>query len=281
MAITSTSANSASSPDTALVRTFGISLGIATHVVFVTTVVFLYDYLANGVQRRSPNWFVVDLLLALQFAIVHSLLLHPSVKRRLTRRWIKNEWYGLFFCLATCAGLGLVFWAWQSTQTTIWELHGTARLGMRIASWGSWAMLFYSLHLSGLGYQTGLTPWWYWLRKVAPPRRKFPTNSLYRFLRHPVYLSFLGLIWFTPDMTLDHALLTAVWTVYIFVGSYLKDERIAFYSGDAYRIYQSRVPGYPFFPGPLGRRVASYSDETATMTDSTVANSSPSIRKAA
>lgn len=281
MAIISTSANSPSSPDRVLVRIFGIFLGVATHVAFVTTVVFLYDYLANGVQRRSPNWFAADLLLALQFAIVHSLLLHPSVKRQLTRRWIKNEWYGLFFCLATCAGLGLVFWTWQSSQTVVWELHGTARLGMRIAFWCSWAMLLYSLHLSGLGYQTGLTPWWYWLRKVAPPRRNFPTNSLYRFLRHPIYLSFLGLIWFTPDMTLDHALLTAVWTVYIFVCSYLKDERIAFFSGNAYRIYQSQVPGYPFFPGPLGRRVASQSDETATMTDSVVPNSSPSIRKVA
>ncbi|MCA9200504.1 MAG: hypothetical protein KDA87_23355 [Planctomycetales bacterium] len=281
MTTISTSANLSSSTDSALVRAFGIFLGIATHLVFITTVVYLYDYLANGVQRRSPNWIVIDTLLALQFAIVHSLLLHPAVKRQLTRRWIKNEWYGLFFCLVTCAGLGLVFWAWQSSQTAIWELHGTARLGMRIAFWTSWAMLFYSLQLSGLGYQTGLTPWWYWLRKVAPPRRNFPTNSLYRILRHPIYLSFLGLIWFTPNMTLDHALLTSVWTIYIFVGSYLKDERLAFYSGNAYRIYQSQVSGYPFFPGRLGRIVRSNSDQDVTMPKSLVVNSSPSIRKAA
>jgi protein-S-isoprenylcysteine O-methyltransferase Ste14 len=79
------------------------------------------------------------------------------------------------------------------------------------------------------------------------------THSLYRFLRHPIYLSFLGLIWFTPRMSLDHVLLTGVWTAYIFIGSYLKDERLAFYVGSPYREYQTRVPGYPLFFGALGR----------------------------
>ncbi len=56
-------------------------------------------------------------------------------------------------------------------------------------------------------------------------------------------------------MTLDHAVLTLLWTVYLFVGSYLKDERLAFYMGEEYRLYESRVPGYPFLKrGPLGLR---------------------------
>ena len=72
---------------------------------------------------------------------------------------------------------------------------------------------------------------------------------------HPVYLSFLGLIWFTPVMTADHAVLTGVWSSYIFVGSCLKDRRLLFYLGDGYRTYQAAVPGYPGMPmGPLARR---------------------------
>ena len=125
---------------------------------------------------------------------------------------------------------------------------------MQVAFGLSWAALLYSLSLTGLGYQTGLTHWLYWLRRQRLPRREFEPRGAYRWLRHPVYLSFLGLVWFTPRMTLDHALLTGVWTVYIFVGSYLKDQRLAHYLGERYRAYQRRVAGYPLLPwGPLGK----------------------------
>ena len=79
-------------------------------------------------------------------------------------------------------------------------------------------------------------------------------QSVYRFLRHPVYLSFLGLVWFVPVVTLDRAVLIGVWTVSISVGSVLKDRRLLFYLGDEYRRYQADVPGYPGMPfGPLAR----------------------------
>ena len=69
-----------------------------------------------------------------------------------------------------------------------------------------------------------------------------------------MYLSFLGLVWFTPCMTYDRVVLTAIWTAYIFYGSHLKDRRMVYYLGDRYRAYQSQVPGYPgIVIGPLGR----------------------------
>jgi len=84
--------------------------------------------------------------------------------------------------------------------------------------------------------------------------RPFVAQGVYRFLRHPVYLSFLGLVWFVPVVTLDRAVLIAVWTVYISIGSVLKDRRLLFYLGHEYRRYQSAVPGYPGMPiGPLAR----------------------------
>jgi protein-S-isoprenylcysteine O-methyltransferase Ste14 len=45
-------------------------------------------------------------------------------------------------------------------------------------------------------------------------------------------------------MTSDRALLVAIWTVYIFLGSYLKDLRLIHYVGDAYREYRAGVPAY-------------------------------------
>jgi len=118
----------------------------------------------------------------------------------------------------------------------------------------SWVALFISLRASGFGYQTGWTQWLYWLKGQSLPRRPLTEQGPYRWIRHPAYMSFLGLIWFTPRMTADHAYLTAVWTVYIFVGSCLKDRRLLSYLGDVYRDYARRVPGYPgAFLGSLAK----------------------------
>jgi hypothetical protein len=56
-------------------------------------------------------------------------------------------------------------------------------------------------------------------------------------------------------MSLDHAALTAIWTAYIFYGSFLKDRRLEHYIGEPYKQYQREVSGYPLMPlGPLAKK---------------------------
>jgi protein-S-isoprenylcysteine O-methyltransferase Ste14 len=232
----------------------GVAAGLATQGLFLYTVWRLFWFLRDGPSGSLLGSLGRDVLLALQFAVVHSLLLWPPARRRLTR-WIPAAFYGLFFCTATCVGLLLMFSAWQVSDSLLWDLQGVAGAAVSAGFYGSWAALFYSLSLTGLGYQTGLTPWWHWVRGAPQPRREFRPRGAYCWMRHPVYLSFLGLIWFTPRMTLDHAILTGLWTAYIAIGSHLKDERLAKYVGQPYLAYQAQVPGYPLIPlGPLGRR---------------------------
>ncbi len=57
-------------------------------------------------------------------------------------------------------------------------------------------------------------------------------------------------------MTVDHAVLTAIWTAYIFAGSYFKDRRLERYIGEPYRVYARSVTGFPvvgFGPWEGGR----------------------------
>lgn len=252
------SATSAPSPEVATVQSWGrlsgFAFGLGVQALFVVTVVYLYAFLRWGVAAPNENWIATDLLLALQFAVPHSVLLHPWF-RSLFKRRFPADLHGAFFCLWTCVSLLLLFGCWQSSAGVLWELEGMAATVMVGCFHFSWAALLYSISLTGLGYQTGLTQWSHWYRGVPAPRRGFQARSLYRLLRHPVYLSFLGLIWFTPVMSFDHAVLTGIWTVYIFIGSILKDERLRYYLGESYAGYMSQVAGYPgIFIGPLGRR---------------------------
>ncbi len=243
-------------------RALGIALGVGTQLFFLTTVWFLFWFLKDGGPRnlQGPVW--MDALLAMQFAAPHSLLLLPSV-RKFLGQWIIREFYPLFYCIATCAGLLLTIAYRQSSKTVLWECHGMTRGTILVGFYASWLALFYSLSLTGFGTQTGLPQWWHWVRRQSLPWPKFEPRGAYLWLRHPVYLSFAGLLWFTPRMTLDHAILTGFWTLYILFGSFLKDSRMEYYLGDAYRAYQQRVPGFPWLPlGPLGRRKADRHSQT-------------------
>ena len=64
---------------------------------------------------------------------------------------------------------------------------------------------------------------------------------------------FLLIAWITPVMTTAHLLLSVGLTVYIVIGSWLKDRRLTLYIGDEYRAYMAEVPGFPLVRfGPLG-----------------------------
>lgn len=239
--------------NTPLLRAAGYAIGIGTQLCFLVTVCLLFAYLRYGGRYESENWLLVDTLLALQFAIVHSFILLPA-SRSFIGKFLPSQLYGNLFCLSTCVGLWLVFAFWRVSSTAVWDATGWAQTAVLFGFYGSWVMLLLSLRLTGFGYQTGWTQWLHWVRREALPRRDFVERGAYRWLRHPVYLSFLGLIWFTPRMTADHCMLTGVWTAYIFLGSFLKDRRLAYYLGDTYREYASRVPGYPgMVAGPLAK----------------------------
>ncbi len=242
-----------------MIRLPGILIGVAIHGLFAWMVYYLYFFLAGTpaqagrLAQADDAALGIDALLALQFVVIHSLLLLPKVRTTL-EHVIPAAFYGLFFCLVTTITLALAMHYWRVGSWSLWELNGWPRTVMQALYIGAWVGQFYALSLMGFGYQTGFVPWWSWMHGRPAPRRSFKPRGAYLWLRHPVYLSFLGLVWFTPYMTIDCAILTAIWTIYIFVGSWLKDLRLAQYLGQPYRQYQAEVPGYPGMPlGPLAR----------------------------
>jgi protein-S-isoprenylcysteine O-methyltransferase Ste14 len=79
--------------------------------------------------------------------------------------------------------------------------------------------------------------------KGKPPRpTRFVVRGPYRWVRHPLYLFSLMLIWSSPDVTTDRLLFNALFTVWIFAGSRLEERDLVAELGDAYRRYQREVP---------------------------------------
>jgi protein-S-isoprenylcysteine O-methyltransferase Ste14 len=114
------------------------------------------------------------------------------------------------------------------------------------------ALLGQLVAVAGLVYGVWLTDvWHFWgLRQILEPQagtggRSSPrlvVSGMYRWVRHPVYFCGLVFIWLMPQMTVNQLVLSAIFSVYLYVGTFFEERRLVAEFGDDYRAYQRRVP---------------------------------------
>jgi protein-S-isoprenylcysteine O-methyltransferase Ste14 len=81
------------------------------------------------------------------------------------------------------------------------------------------------------------------------PSARLITTGFYRWVRHPLYLFGLLLLWLTPVMTVNLLTVFLLLTAYIFIGAAFEERRLVQEFGSAYTEYRRRTP--MIFPVPL------------------------------
>ena len=221
------------------------------YVVFLGTFLYLVGFVLDlGVPKTIDSGaagsvggaLVVDSLLVLLFGLQHTVMARPRFKAawvRLIPQPIERSTY----VLASNLALILLFWLWRPIPVTLWAvespapgavLTGIALLGFGIAVYSTF--LIDHFDLLGLRQVAGH------LRGQTPSGKGFRTPSLYRLVRHPLYLGFLIAFWLTPHMTVGHFLFSALNTAYIFIGIPFEERDLARALGDDYIRYREKVP---------------------------------------
>ena len=237
--------------------------GLIVYALFFVTFLYAMGFVGNVVVPKSIDSgggafsipaLVIDALLLGLFAVQHSVMARQWFKKGWTKvvpRAVERSTYVLLASLC----LLLLYWQWRPMTGVLWEVQNP--FGHRLLQglyWIGWLGVLAGTFMVNHADLFGLRQVYLHLSGKEYKPIGFKTPMLYKHVRHPIYLSFLGLVWLTPVMTLDRALLVGVWTAYIFIGSWLKDRRLVHYTGDRYRHYQALVAGYPFLPfGPLGK----------------------------
>jgi protein-S-isoprenylcysteine O-methyltransferase Ste14 len=76
------------------------------------------------------------------------------------------------------------------------------------------------------------------------------TNGFYHWVRHPLYLFGLLILWLTPFMTINMLVVYISLTVYLLGGAYFEERKLSREFGAAYTEYKSHtpmiVPGFVF-----------------------------------
>src|SRR5262249_13665434 len=159
----------------------------------------------------------------------------PAFKRWWTRvvpRPLERSTY----VLCSNAALTLLFWQWRPLPEPVWTVRAPlAVAALHAVFWLAWALLFASTcllsHFELFGVRQVLAK----LAGTEPTAASFATPGLYRYVRHPIYLSFLLAFWAAPTMTAGHLLFALACTGYILVAIQLEERDLVAVFGNQYR----------------------------------------------
>jgi len=240
--------------------------GAVSYAIFFATFLYTAGFLTNlfvpkSIDRTGSGGEIagvatavgMNLLLLSLFAIQHSGMARPGFKRAWTRivpEPIERATYVLFSSLVLIAVIAL----WQPIPGLVWHFESSLGRGIGLGLFGlGIGTVLYSTMLIDHFELFGLRPCLEVLMRRPARDDDFVTPSLYRYVRHPLYVGWLITLWATPSMSYGHLLFSAVCTAYIGVAVQLEERDLVAAFGRRYREYQETTP--MFVPGT--RRSAS------------------------
>jgi|GEM_PF-86531 len=175
------------------------------------------------------------------WAALHSLLASRIVKAWFERAWgaLARRWYRLGYVLFAGFSFLPVLALWITLPDQL--LYQVAAPWRWLMLWGQGAAL---VGLAATLWQTdvlefsGLSRLWQPEPAVGP----LQVRGLYCYVRHPMYLFGMILLWLTPVMTVNLFALYLAMSLYFYVGSLHEEQRMLAEFGEAYARYRTRTP---------------------------------------
>ncbi|MEM9208766.1 MAG: methanethiol S-methyltransferase [Pseudomonadota bacterium] len=233
--------------------------GVVSYALFFAVFLYSIGFIGNIAVPRSIDSaptlplgtaLLIDTALLALFAVQHSGMARPAFKRWLTRFIPEAAERSTYVLLSTvCLAVLMAYWA--PLGGVVWQVGSRwaeiSLIGLYVASW---LLLLYATFLINHFDLFGLRQVWHALQGKALPPLRFVTPTLYRIVRHPIYVGWLGIVWFTPTMTVTHLVFALGATGYILIGIKL-EERDLESAHPEYAQYKRKVPA--LIPSPSRR----------------------------
>jgi len=184
---------------------------------------------------------VWDAGLCLFFFLQHSIMIRRGFKDRL-KKFIPEGYIPVVFGLASSLPLMALILFWQKTPAVIASASGIFYGLLRGLFFAGIAGFYWGVRSLGVFDPFGVMALGQ-LRDNQPPQTlPLKVSGPYRWVRHPLYLFSLIMIWSYPTLTRDRLLFNLLWSVWIVVATRLEERDLVHDFGDDYRTYQKKVP---------------------------------------
>jgi len=233
------------------VACYAVSLG-----VFVYAAGFIVGFgtptgLDTAPRKPLGVALAIDVALLAVFAVQHSGMARGGFKRWWTRiipAAAERSTYVLISSLA----LIVLFALWEPIGGTVWRTEAAwARVTLIGLNLGGWTLLFYTTFLIDHFDLMGLAQVWRQLTGRVHVDPRFRTPSLYKVVRHPLYVGWLVIFWAAPVMTIAHLVFASMTTAYILVAIRLEERDLLASHGAEYAAWRKRTP--MLLPRPRSR----------------------------
>jgi len=230
-----------------LIFVYGIICYALSLVVFVYGMGFIVGFMTPTMLDGTPDRPLlqalgIDLGLIALFALQHSIMARPAFKRWWTRL-VPEAAERSTYLLMSCVALGALFAFWAPIGGTVWQVpDGAGRetlLGVYVFGW---LLLLYTTFLIDHFDLFGLTQVWRQLTRQPYRAPQFHTPSLYKLVRHPLYIGWLTIFWAAPTMTISHLLFAVATTAYILLAIRFEERDLVSAFGERYVRYRERTP---------------------------------------
>lgn len=183
----------------------------------------------------------MDASLSFAFFIQHSGMIRRPFQVYLTRI-VPDGCVKAVYAIASGVILYAMLVLWQPSSEHLFIINGIWRTLMRAVFFISLFGFLWGLQSMGFYDPTGI-------RDIIDRMRAKPiikggvvAKGPYRFIRHPLYLTMMLMIWSYPDMTADRLLFNILWTTWIVMATLLEERDLVAEHGNAYLEYKNNVP---------------------------------------
>ena len=196
----------------------------------------------SHMSSRAGEALLINVLLLGAFALQHSGMARPAFKAWLTR-FVPEPAERSTYVLMSVLPLYLLYWQWRPIPALVWQvdhpvgwslLFGLCLLG--------WLIVFYATLLIDHFDLFGLRQVTLHLREKTYTPKPFIVPSMYKYVRHPLYVGWFILFWATPHMTAGHLLFAAGMTIYTLIAIPWEEHDLEESLGDEYRRYRETTP---------------------------------------